>query len=115
MSKPLRALVVLATIGLWGCAHRTPLATTGGELGLDRVVLYRSGIGYFERRGEIDSDVLHLKVRKDQVNDLLKSLTVVDRSSGKTLSVSMPLDPQSWANAAIGMLKPGRGRLAQVL
>ncbi|HGG56650.1 MAG TPA: DUF4139 domain-containing protein, partial [Nannocystis exedens] len=112
---PLRALVVLATIGLWGCAHRTPLATTGGELGLDRVVLYRSGIGYFERRGEIDSDVLHLKVRKDQVNDLLKSLTVVDQSSGKTLSVSMPLDPQSWANAAIGMLKPGRGRLAQVL
>ncbi len=115
MSKPLRVLVVLATIGLWGCAHRTPLATTGGELGLDRVVLYRSGIGYFERVGEIDSDVLHLKVRKDQVNDLLKSLTVVDRSSGKTLSVSMPLDPQSWANAAIGMLKPGRGRLAQVL
>ncbi len=115
MSKPLRALVVLATIGLWGCAHRTPLATTGGELGLDRVVLYRSGIGYFERRGEIDGDVLRLKVRKDQVNDLLKSLTVVDRSSGKTLSVSMPLDPQSWANAAIGMLKPGRGRLALVL
>ncbi len=115
MSRPSRALVLLATIGLWGCAHRARLGTTGGELALDRVVLYRSGIGYFERRGDVSGDVLRLKVRKDQVNDLLKSLTVVDKSSGKTLSVSMPLDPQSWANAAVGLLKPGRGRLAQVL
>ena len=115
MSRPNRALVLLATIGLWGCAHRARLGTTGGELALDRVVLYRSGIGYFERRGDVSGDVLRLKVRKDQVNDLLKSLTVVDKSSGKTLSVSMPLDPQSWANAAVGLLKPGRGRLAQVL
>jgi len=115
VSRPNRALVLLATIGLWGCAHRARLGTTDGELALDRVVLYRSGIGYFERRGDVSGDVLRLKVRKDQVNDLLKSLTVVDRSSGKTLSVSMPLDPQSWANAAVGLLEPGRGRLARVL
>ena len=84
-------------------------------LKLDRVVLYRNGIGYFERTGEVDGDVLTIKVRKDQVNDLLKSLTVVDRASGKAVSVSMPLDPQSWANAAIATLAPGRGNLAEVL
>ncbi|MEZ4385761.1 MAG: hypothetical protein R3A79_30860, partial [Nannocystaceae bacterium] len=112
---PRSALVLLAVAGLLACGHRQPLGTTDGALALDRVVLYRSGIGYFERRGEVDGDVLRIKVRKDQVNDLLKSLTVVDKSSGQTLSVSMPLDPQSWANAALGLLKPGRGRLAQVL
>ncbi|MBN1656149.1 MAG: DUF4139 domain-containing protein [Deltaproteobacteria bacterium] len=89
--------------------------TTVSALALDRVVLYRNGVGYFERTGEIEGNVLTLRVRKDQVNDLLKSLTVVDRSTGKALSVSMPLDPQSWQNAALSLLAPGRGSLAQML
>jgi len=84
-------------------------------LQLQRVVLYRNGVGYFERRGEVDGDVLRIKVRKDQVNDLLKSLTIVDRATGQALSVSMPLDPETWANAALSTLAPGRGSLAQVL
>jgi hypothetical protein len=78
-------------------------------------VLYRNGIGYFERQGEIDGNELRIKVRRDQVNDLLKSLTVVERTSGKAVSISMPLDPQSWANAALSSLTPGRGSLAEVL
>jgi hypothetical protein len=95
------------------CAHRSPFATVE-QLELDTVVLYRNGVGYFERRGQVDDDVLTLKVRKDQVNDLLKSLTVVD-ADGQAVSVSMPLDPQSWANAALSTLAPGRGSLAEVL
>src|SRR5690554_4300418 len=98
---------------MFGCAGRQPYPTVD-DLELDTVVLYRNGIGYFERRGTVDEDVLRLKVRKDQVNDLLKSLTVVDRE-GKAVSVSMPLDPSSWANAAMATLAPGRGSLAQVL
>lgn len=78
-------------------------------------MLYRNGIGYFERAGKVDDDVLRIKVRRDQVNDLLKSLTVIDRESGQAVSVSMPLDPQSWANAALSTLGPGRGSLAEVL
>ena len=89
--------------------------TTESGLKLDRVVLYRNGVGYFERRGEVDGDILRIRVRKDQVNDLLKSLTVVDKTDGKAVSVSMPLDPQSWANAALATLTPGRGNLADVL
>jgi outer membrane murein-binding lipoprotein Lpp len=46
---------------------------------------------------------------------LLKSLTVIDRSSGKTLSISIPLDPKAWQDAALSMLTPGRGRLYEVL
>ena len=103
-------------LGASGCAAgRSPYAATESTLELERVVLYRNGIGYFERRGEVRGDALVIKVRKDQVNDLLKSLTVVDRRSGQAVSVSMPLDPQAWANAALATLAPGQGSLAQVL
>jgi hypothetical protein len=95
-----------------GCAHDDPASE---RLSLDRVVLYRSGVGYFERTGDVDADVLRIRCRKDQVNDILKSLTIVDRSSGQAVSVSMPLDPQSWASAALSTLSPGSGDLASVL
>ncbi len=109
--------VALASIMLVGCVgeSRTRYPTSDSPLQLKRVVLYRNGIGYFARAGEVDGDILTIKVRKDQVNDLLKSLTVVERASGRAVSVSMPLDPQSWANAALATLQPGRGNLAEVL
>lgn len=112
----MRRITLLATLALLtsACAGRSPFRTVDGDLDLDTVVLYRNGIGYFERTGKVDEDVLRIKVRKDQVNDLLKSLTVVDRE-GKAVSVSMPLDPQTWANAALATLAPGNGSLAQVL
>ncbi len=98
-----------------GCAHGSAFPAADTDLALNRVVLYRNGIGYFERHGDVDGDALAVKVRRDQVDDLLKSLTVIDRSTGKAVSVSMPLDPESWANAALATLAPGRGSLAQVL
>ena len=114
-SALLPSLALCAAL-LAGCSDgHVRYGAADSALKLDRVVLYRNGIGYFERTGEVDGDVLTIKVRKDQVNDLLKSLTVVDRASGKAVSVSMPLDPQSWANAAIATLAPGRGNLAEVL
>lgn len=112
----LTCAVLLALSLFSSCAHsRSRYATTQSPLALTRVVLYRNGIAYFERHGVVDGDRLSLKVRKDQINDLLKSLTVIDRSSGKTLSVSIPLDPKAWQDAALAMLMPGRGRLAEVL
>ena len=110
-------VAALAAAALAGCggSSRFRYPTADAPLALDRVVLYRNGVGYFERTGRIDGDLLTLKVRKDQVNDLLKSLTVVERTSGRAVSVSMPLDPQTWANAALATLRPGQGSLAQVL
>jgi hypothetical protein len=107
-------LVLLAGLTTACATSRRPLGTAD-NLALERVVLYRNGIGYFERHGEVADDVLRIKVRRDQINDLLKSLTVIDRKSGKAVSISMPLDPQSWANAALANLAPGQGSLAEVL
>ena len=103
-------------VALAACVHhRSPYPTTGGALQLSKVVLYRNGVGYFERGGKVSGESFTLRVRKDQVNDLLKSLTVVERTGGRAVSISMPLDPRSWANAAIATLGPGSGSLAEVL
>ncbi|TPV93850.1 MAG: DUF4139 domain-containing protein [Myxococcales bacterium FL481] len=116
MFYPSRFLLALSGFLAIGsaCAGRVRPEPVESPLALDSVVLYRSGVGYFERHGEIDGDTLTLRVRKDQIDDLLKSLTVVDRK-GRPLSISMPLDPQSWSNAAMATLAPGEGSLAEVL
>src|SRR5690348_16423066 len=112
-----RLLAVLTFAAAAAACHapRYPYATTNGALKLSKVVLYRNGVGYFERVGHVDGDTLTLRVRKDQVNDLLKSLTVVERAGGRAVSISMPLDPRAWANAASATLGPGNGSLAEVL
>ena len=111
------AFVLALSLLSAGCDHqgRSAYPTTNESLKLARVVLYRNGVGYFERQGEVEGNILRIKVRKDQINDLLKSLTIVDRKSGKAVSVSMPLDPQTWANVALETLSPGKGSLAEVL
>jgi hypothetical protein len=111
-----RTLLPLALFALsTACAHGGAFPAADTDLALRRVVLYRNGIGYFERHGEVNDEVLRVKVRRDQVDDLLKSLTVIDRSTRKAVSVSMPLDPESWATAALATLAPGHGSLPQVL
>ena len=111
-----RLLLAILSLTLAACGHaRVPYPTTGGALQLSKVVLYRNGVGYFERAGHVDGNTLTIRVRKDQVNDLLKSLTVVEKAGGRAVSISMPLDPRAWANAASATLGPGNGSLAEVL
>src|SRR5690606_31449207 len=66
--------------------------TPATSLPITRVVLYQNGVGYFEREGTLEGNVLSLQVRPSQINDLLKSLTLVDKSDGRALSVSLPLE-----------------------
>ncbi len=93
---------IAVSVALWltagilsGCggAQRQPReAVSATGLKLTRAVIYQNGVGYFERRGVVDGDRITLRIRADQVNDLLKSLTVIDASEGKAVSVSLPLD-----------------------
>ncbi len=108
------APIALLALLSGACAHNRNALGTAQSLDLERVVLYRNGVGYFERHGEVDDSTLRIRVRRDQINDLLKSLTVVDQN-GQAVSVSMPLDPDTWAAAALSALAPGRGSLAQLL
>jgi hypothetical protein len=49
------------------------------SLPIKRITLYRSGVGSFERRGRVDGDsTVHLKFSTEQINDILKSMVVLD-------------------------------------
>lgn len=79
---------------LSGCSRHSASAPFAGaaELPVTRVVLYQNGVGYFERAGSIDGNLLTLQIHPTQINDLLKSLTVIDAGSGRAVSVSLPLE-----------------------
>ena len=58
-------------------------------LPIRRVVLFKHGVGYFEREGNVDGDVnLDLAFKAAEMNDVLKSLTVLDLGEGHVASIS---------------------------
>ena len=59
-----------------------------GRLTLARVALFKSGVGYFELRGKVKGgEGVSLHFKRDQMNDLLKSLTVLNLSGGGVSSI----------------------------
>jgi hypothetical protein len=59
------------------------------SLPIRRVVLYKHGVGYFERRGKVTgSETLHFDFKARDMNDVLKSMTVLDLSGGSVSAVS---------------------------
>ena len=59
------------------------------NLPITRVVLYKHGVGYFERQGAVENDAtLSLMFKQAEVSDVLKSLTVLDLDGGHVASVS---------------------------
>ncbi|XHC26248.1 hypothetical protein ABWH91_02540 [Phycisphaerales bacterium ac7] len=58
-------------------------------LPIRQIVLYRSGVGFFERRGEVTGDAtVSLRFNTEDVNDILKSLLVQDMGGGSIGTVS---------------------------
>ncbi|HEV7744945.1 MAG TPA: hypothetical protein VGO56_08105 [Pyrinomonadaceae bacterium] len=59
------------------------------ELPLRRVILYSNGVAYFERRGTISGKAeISLQFKQSQVDDVLKSMLVLDLGRGQIGSVS---------------------------
>jgi hypothetical protein len=81
-------LIVASSTLLGGCASaQKPIRT---EAALGRVIIYRNGVAYFERRARVKGDELTITVPGERVDDFLKSLTVQDAATGKSLPVSYP-------------------------
>jgi len=59
-------------------------------MALHRVILYQNGIGYFERTGHIGGDTIHLRLARGELDDVLKTLTVIDRLGGGVTTVDVP-------------------------
>ncbi len=65
------------------------------DLPLEQVVLFSSGVGYFQRQGQVDGDAeVELTFRTEQIPDLLKSLVVQDLGGGTVAPVTYaPQEP----------------------
>lgn len=84
---------------------------------MTRVVLYKHGVGYFEREGPIEGDAaLTLTFRHSEVSDVLKSLTVLDLNGGHVTSVSYDsTKPLEQLLAEVALTIPDEGSLASLL
>ncbi|GJM27230.1 MAG: hypothetical protein DHS20C16_36450 [Phycisphaerae bacterium] len=78
-----------------------PLAQAGTDAQTDvpveRVVLFSSGVGFFEHRGTVEGNAkTELRFKTEQINDILKSLVLQDLDGGRIGSVIYPSqDPLS--------------------
>ena len=67
------------------------------DLSVREVILYKHGVAFFERSGEVKpGEAARLDFKAEEMNDVLKSLTITDRDGGKVSGVrydaSEPLD-----------------------
>ena len=60
------------------------------DAALGKVIIYRNGVAYFERRAQVEGDHLSLTVPATRVDDFLKSLTVVGRQDRRSAAGLVP-------------------------
>jgi hypothetical protein len=86
-------------------------------LPITRVVLYKHGVGYFEREGKVEGDAaLALTFKQGEVSDVLKSLTVLDLDGGHVASVSYDsTKPLEQLLAEVALSIPDQGSLVGLL
>ena len=91
------AAVLFAVVGVWrftlGATQRADGRdaehAAGKSLPLSQVVLFNSGVGYFQREGVVEGNTrVDLTFPVSDVNDLLKSLVLPDLGNGKVSTVS---------------------------
>ncbi|HEX4336804.1 MAG TPA: DUF4139 domain-containing protein [Polyangiaceae bacterium] len=80
-----------------GCARGPNVQS---DLPLRRVVIYRNGVGYFERAGKVDADEVKFRMRGRMVGDFLATLAIVEQGGGTVRSASFPIDVKDQDNAA---------------
>jgi len=62
---------------------------SGGKLPIRRVILYSNGVAYIERRGMVAGNAeINLSFKQSQVDDVLKSMVVLDLGKGHIGAVS---------------------------
>lgn len=89
-----RTLAVPLALGI-GLSSVVPLQAqnaAGQSLPLRQVVLYSSGVGYFQRSGTVNGTAaVDLNFRTEKINDLLKSLVLLDPQGGaRTVAYPTP-------------------------
>ena len=89
------ASIVALTTGVAKAEMPAGVASAGaakqGDLPIRKVVLFSSGVGYFEHTGRVTDDAtIELRFKTNQINDLLKSLVLEDMDGGRVGTVVYP-------------------------
>lgn len=58
------------------------------DLPVSRLVLYKHGVGYVERKGRVQGGTVELEFLRQDMDDVLKSLLVFDHEGGRVTGVS---------------------------
>ncbi|WP_437971895.1 hypothetical protein WMF04_22530 [Sorangium sp. So ce260] len=90
---------------LAGCVRGPDVDASG--LALRRVVIYRNGVAYFERRGLIDADQVTFRVRKEKVGDFLATLAVIEAGGSSVRSASFPVEVDDGSDEGDAPEAPG--------
>ena len=94
--RQIRRTAQLAAFTILVAAHDAAAQTGQGEslrtnVPVNTVMLFSSGVGYFEHAGTIRGDgSTELRFRTHQINDILKSLIVQDENGGRVGAITYP-------------------------
>ena len=117
-------IAILVVVPLYGLAQEPAAPDSGGVLPVRKVVLYKSGVGYFEHLGNVrDRQAVGIRFTSAQLNDALNSLTVLDLGKGQITGISynsvapleqrlgalrLPLDESTTQARMLGSLRGAR-------
>src|SRR5215471_15285182 len=82
---------LLVCCGLAMALAPAPAKPQAADVPVKEVVLFSSGVGYFEHFGKVkDNGSTELNFKTAQINDILKSLVLQDIDGGKVSTVTYP-------------------------
>lgn len=114
MNKRLAGFLLAAAMAACGPKHASFVKVD--DVALGRVVIYRNGVAFYERRATVAGGTLTVSVPRDRVDDFLKSLTVVDAVSRTPLPVSIPRrQTEDGANLVMKLELPSKNTADVVL
>jgi hypothetical protein len=110
------AILLAVLVAFPGLAQ--PPRPGSAELPVSRVVLFSSGVGYFQREGQVDGNArIDLQFHSYNINDLLKSLVLQDQGGGQISTVTYdnrdPIDKTLKSFAIDLTSNPSMGQLLQ--
>ena len=80
------------------------------SLPVRRMILYKHGVGYFERRGPAEGSELRLSFPREAMDDVLKSLVAIDLGAGQVLSIDYETPEDRASLLARGSIHLSEGR-----
>jgi hypothetical protein len=81
----------IAALAIAGSAHAQTTSGANVDVPVKKVVLFASGVGYFEHAGTVHgSGATNLRFKTSQINDILKSIVLQDQDGGRVGVITYP-------------------------